>query len=37
MNPQTPKVRSNDNVSLQGEIIRIPARKEMRPLRTSFH
>ena len=31
MNPQTPKIRSNDNVSLQGEIIRIPARKEMRP------
>ena len=37
MNPRTAKIRSNDNVSLQGEIIRIPAGKEMRPLRTSFH
>ena len=35
--PQTAQIRSNDNVPPERDIIRISARKETHPLRTSFH
>ena len=35
--PQTAQIRSNDNAPPERDIIRISARKETHPLRTSFH